>query len=314
VPRKQPRLGTLPSASLPGLRTPRRIPPVSDEPQQEPQQEPPPAATPLEPFVPPAAPAPARKEQDLSDAPTGFWARVVAVLLAPFAAFERHDLSWGWWQPWLLVAALGVLVGGVSLARIDHEAWQTKQFERQLDQMSPTQRKQMEKPEVAEMLAKGRRFGIFFTKAGLILGPPLLGLVGLVLVAGLLFLAARFLGETKEPFEVATALSVAGYVSLANVLAYAGEGFGYLLGNPQPSVSLAALADPVGQPLLTAALSRLSPAVLYYYVLLAAGLAGSCGLRRGRALALSGGLYAGVSALLIGLGALGKLGASFQAG
>ena len=71
---------------------------------------------------------------------------------------------------------------------------------------------------------------------------------------------------------------------------------------------LAALADPVGQPLLTAALSRLSPAVLYYYVLLAAGLAGSCGLRRGRALALSGGLYAGVSALLIGLGALGKLG------
>lgn len=268
----------------------------------------------LEPFAPPAGQAPARKERDLSDAPKGFWARAQAVLLAPFAAFERHDSSWGWWQPWLLVAALGVLVGGISLARIDHEAWQTKQFERQLDQMSPTQRKQMEKPEVAEMLAKGRRFGIFFTKAALILGPPLFGLIGLVLAAGLLFLVARFLGDSKEPFEVATALSVAGYLSLANVISYLGEGFGYLLGNPQPSASLAALADPVGQPLLSAGLSRLSPAVLYYYVLLAAGLAGACGLRRGRALAVSGGLYAGVSAALIGVAALGKLGASFQAG
>ena len=294
---------------------------MSEEPLHEPA--PAPAADPApqpaptrsaEPFIPPRSPEPARKERDLSDAPRSFGARALAVLLAPFAAFERHDPSWGWWQPWLLVAALGVLVGGLSLARVDHEAWQNQQWQRQLDQMPAAQRKQMEEPEVADVLAKGRRFTVFFTKVVLILGPPLIGLVGLVLAAGLFFLAARSLGSPEEPLELASALSLAGYVSLANLVAYAGEGFGYLLGNPQPSASLAALADPVGQPLLSAALSRVSPALLYYYVLLAAALTGACGLRRGRALALSGGLYAAVSALLLGLAALGKLGASFQAG
>jgi hypothetical protein len=253
-----------------------------------------------------------RKEEAPPGGPETFWARVWATLLTPFQAFRHHDPTWGWWQPWLLVAVIGVTAGGISLAKVDHEDWQEKQWQRLLDQMPPAKRKQMEKPEVAEGMAKFRRFQTFLTKASKVAGPPLVGLLGLVFAAFWLFLAARFVGP--EPAELARCMSIAAYCSLANLIAYAGEAWGSLQGNPQASSSLAALSDPLEQPVLAAALSRVDPAVWAYYLFFAAGLAGSCRLSKGRALGVTFTLFVLSSLALVGLAGLGQLGASFQGG
>ncbi|MGE0711787.1 MAG: hypothetical protein AB7N76_30730 [Planctomycetota bacterium] len=246
---------------------------------------------------------PPRKEA-APPVPETFFARVLAVLLTPFQAFRVHDASWGWWQAWMLVAAAGVLTGAISLWRVDHEAWQHAQWERVLEQMPAAKRKQIEKPEVAEQMEKFRRFQAFLSKVGRVAFPPLGGLFGVLFAGALIFVAGRALAP--EPPDLPRCLSVAAFASLANLIAWAGEGWGALLGNPQPTTSLAALTDPLGQPVLAAALSRVDPALFAYYLLLAAGLAGSARLRTSVACALSGGLYVLASLALVGMSAASK--------
>ena len=77
--------------------------------------------------------------------------------------------------------------------------------------------------------------------------------------------------------------------------------------NPLARPDLSALVDPFSDPLVSAALSRLGPGVLLYYLILAAGASESLRLGRLKACSLAGSLYAAVSLAHLGLGALGQL-------
>lgn len=231
--------------------------------------------------------------------------RAWGVLLAPFQTFRHHDPAWGWGQAWALVAAVGVLVGVIGLLRVDHDKVGDWAWERAKANMSATQLKQIENPDAAEMLAKTRRVQAFIGKLGSVLGPPLLGLIGLVFGAGFLYLVCHVLG--KEPPDPIRCLSVAAFISLANLLDLCGSGMGALLSNAMPRPNLSALADPFTQPVLSAALGRISPSLVAYYVFLAAALEGSLGLSRKRALLVAGGTFVVVSVILIGVGGLSKL-------
>ena len=252
----------------------------------------------VEPYEPP------RKEAEPSEPLQGFGAQVWAVLLSPFAAFRQHDPTWGWGRAWALVAAAGMLAGIIGLARVDSAAVQTWAWERTLNTMAPAQRKQVESPPAAENIAKFRRLQGFFGKVAAVAGPPLMGLAGVVFMGGLLFLIGRaWSPEAPDPLRC---FSLAAYVSLANLLDSLGAAWGGLLANAIPRPDLSALVDPFAQPLVGAALGRLGPGLLLYYVLLTAALEGGLLLSRKRALVVSGSLYLLVSLVLIALGALGK--------
>jgi len=266
--------------------------PGSPQPKSEPASESSPSAH------PPSKEADATLLRSFSD-------RAWGVLLAPYQTFRHHDPAWGWGQAWGLVAVAGILVGIMGLLRVDHDKVGDWVWERTKANMSATQLKQMENPDVEEATAKMRRVQAFLGKLGSVLGPPLLGLIGLVFGAAFLYLVAQVLGN--EPPDPVRCLSVAAFVSLANLIDLCGSGVGVLLSNGLPRPNLSALADPFTQPLLSAALGRLSPGLVAYYVLLAAGLEGSLGLSRKRALAVAGGTFLIVSLLLIGVGGLGKL-------
>lgn len=233
--------------------------------------------------------------------------RVFGVLLAPFQAFSGHDASWGWGKPWAIVAFAGLVVGVIFLARIDADAFQHWAWEKSQANMSKEQRAQLEQPEVAEMMAKGRRVQSFLMKAGALAGPPLIGLVGILFAGFWLYLVANFLA--KEPPDPMRCFSVAAYASLANLVDLAGAGAGVLMANPMPRPNLSALvSDPMTQPLLSASLERIGPGLFLYYLLLTAGLERSLGLTRRRAVLVTVGVYLLVSLLAISMGALGQLG------
>ena len=263
-----------------------------------PEPTPPPSSEPGASAHPPPKEAEATLLRSFSD-------RAWGVLLAPFQTFRHHDPAWGWGQAWGLVAVAGILVGVLALVRVDHDKVGAWVWERTKANMSATQLKQMENPDVEEATAKMRRVQAFGTKLSSVLGPPLLGLMGLVFGAGFLYLVAQVLG--KEPPDPVRCLSVAAFLSLANLIDLCGSSVGVLLSNGLPRPDLSALADPFTQPLLAAALGRLSPGLIAYYVLLTAALEGSLGLTRKRALAVAGGTFLVVSLLLIALGGLGKL-------
>ncbi|MBL4849915.1 MAG: YIP1 family protein, partial [Planctomycetes bacterium] len=250
------------------------------------------------------SPPPPPKEPDLALF-RRFSERIWGVLLAPFQTFRHHDPAWGWGQAWGLVAVAGILVGVIGLVQTDHDRFQEWQWQRVLAAMKPAQRKQVESPQAAEMIAKSQRFQAFFTKIGSVLGPPLLGLIGLVIAAGFLFLVGQILG--KEPPDPMRCLSIAAFASLANLIDLAGAGVGAALASPLSRPDLSALVDPFKQPILLTALSRIGPGVLLYYLLLAAGLEGSMGLSRKRAVAVAAVTFLGTSAVLIGFVGLSQL-------
>jgi len=226
-----------------------------------------------------------------------FKARAVGVLAAPLRTFGRHHAGWGWALPWLVVALAGVVYGALHLGLVDVGALAEQEFERALEEMPASQREAL-----GDALETSRRWGVFQAKVGLIGGPPLSTLLGVLFAGGLVFAISVVLGDGKA--DLMRSISVAAYASLVNVVGYGALAVGVLLGNPAPQTSLKHLVDPLQAPATAALLSRLDPIVLYYYVVLAAGLTASCGLRRRRAVAVAAGLYGLASLALIGMGAL----------
>ncbi|MCO5170832.1 MAG: hypothetical protein M9894_31270 [Planctomycetes bacterium] len=244
--------------------------------------------------------------------------RIRGVLLEPGATFARHDPSWGWIGPWLVVALAGVLYGLVVLARIDVVAVQRAEAERAMEQLDPATRRRIESdPKTQEILETTQRFMAFAGKVGLIVGPPVTGLGGL-LVGGMLCFGASALLARRRPGaprpDLTRCLSLAAHVSLVELVGVAARTIGALGGNHAPSTSAVNLVDAITQPVAAAALSRLDPVTLLYWAVLAAGLHGSLGLPRRASLGLAAGGYAAVSlgaVAIAGLGALAsKLGAA----
>src|SRR5688500_15882949 len=69
--------------------------------------------------------------------------RVWGVLTEPAGTCSRHDGSWGWAAPWLIVALAGILSGLVYMARVDITAVLNQQFERSMESMPAAQRRQI---------------------------------------------------------------------------------------------------------------------------------------------------------------------------
>jgi hypothetical protein len=236
----------------------------------------------------------------------GFKERALAVLFLPERAFGDHDATWGWAKPWLLVAAVGVLIGAFTLLWVDLGAVLQGQAELAMDQMPSQQRKMIEgNPAAKAMTEKMVKYQVFFAKVRAMAGPPISGLGGLLFAGGFLFLITRFVRGPDTPTDLFRCISLAAYVSLVNALGFVAVGVGVLTGNAMPSTGPAGLASPVSQAVLYTALERLDPFVIYYYVLLAVGLHASLKLSKKQALQVSVGAYATCSAILIGLAATG---------
>lgn len=245
----------------------------------------------------------------LAGPPPPLGQRLRGVLLDPTQAFSRHDAGWGWVIPWALVAGAGVLFGLLTLGKVDLAARAAADFERGMEQMPLAQRKQLEgNTEVKDMLETSQKFTAFLGKVALVAGPPLLGLVELVVFGGVAFLAGLVLGPPRGAPELMRGISLAAWASLAELPGWAARAVAVLLGNPAPTTSPLHLVDPFTSPVLAAVLSRLDPVVAYYYLLLGLGLIGSFRLAPRRAWLVVGGLWALVSAQGVGLALLSKLG------
>lgn len=268
------------------------------------------ALPPLEPLPPGEAEdedAPPREEL-LEEAPVPpLAARVRAVLGAPWAAFARHDARWGWAAPWLVVAALGLVYGALALATVDFEAVTRATQERALDTAKlPVEASAAASgPEVQEAQAMMVRFGTFMAKVKLLAAPPLGGLVSIVVFGVLAFAASRLFAPPERRAEPIRAISMSAYAHLPQGLGYVALALAVLAGNPAPNTSPAALVDPFAHGVAATVLWRLDPTTLYGYALFAAGLEGTCGLARGRALAVALGLWAAVTAPFLLLALVG---------
>lgn len=253
-----------------------------------------------DPVPEPAGPAPkARPDEDVAVPP--LLERVEGVLGAPFETLRRHDATWGWVGPWLVVALAGLLFGLVYLARVDVDAVRAAEQERAFDRMPAATRRSMEQPEVQSTMETVGKFMGFMTRVGLVLGPPLLGLVGVVVAGGLVFVVALVHRKQGARADLARSISLASHVALANLVSTAACTVGALSGNPRPTAGLAALVDPFDRPALAALLGRLDPGTVLYYVLLVAGLVGSIQLPRRRALVVA--LAAWLAGTLFAVGA-----------
>jgi hypothetical protein len=239
---------------------------------------------------------------DREGEPRGFKERALAVLCTPERAFEFHTAAWGWVQPWLAVVALGLLLGVVTLVRVDLSAVAQRQFERTLDSMPAQQRALME----TQMETMGRFQG-FAMKAQALGGPPLGALIQILVFGAAVFAGSRVLGGEKTPLDLMRCLSLVAWAGLADGLSYAARAVGVLLGTAIPMSSPAGFADPLDHQVLHVALSRLDPTVALFYVLLGVGLVVSLRFPRKRALLLSGGLYGGLSLLLVGMAGIGAM-------
>jgi Yip1 domain len=245
----------------------------------------------------PAQPDDDYQREEAATAPPPFLARVRCVLLAPFQTFPLVRPDWGFLAPWFLVWALGVGVGALTLATVDLEAATLAELDRAMEGQPQQSAEQMETP---------RKFAVFFAKTSQIAGPPLAELAALLFTAALLFGASRALprrtpdGELPDLPSLVTCLCLAAFVNLVHGLDYLIHGLAVLLGNPLPATSPAHLVDPHHSPALAAALRRMNPFTLYWYLLLAAALTAATRLQRRGALLASGLLLA-----LISLGAVG---------
>ncbi len=231
--------------------------------------------------------------------------RVRGVLCAPWATFARHDASWGWAAPWLLVAALGLLFGVVYISKVDLAELQAVAMERTKETLPAAQRAQME--AAGDSLQTWFKFLAFFGKVWTIAGPVVGGLATVLLWGLLAFVVARLWAPPERRPEPIRCISMAAYVHLAQGIGYAAMLVGVLGGNAMPLTGPAALADPFAHPVLHAALGRLDPVSLFGYGLFAAGLAGSCGLTRARALTATALAWLAVTALSVGGPAVGAL-------
>jgi hypothetical protein len=246
-----------------------------------------PAPTTPSPKTPGPEGAPKARPDDDEAAVPPLLERVEGVLGAPFETLRRHDATWGWVGPWLVVAVAGLLFGLVYLARVDVDALREAEQERAFDRMPAATRRSVEQPEVQETMKTVGKFMGFMTRVGLVLGPPILGLAGMVFAGGLVFVVALVHQKQGAKVDLARSISLAAHVGLANLVATVAGTVGALSGNPRPTASLAAFVDPFDKPAVAALLGRLDPSTVLYYVLLIAGLVGSIGLARRRALVVA---------------------------
>lgn len=286
---------------------PQQSAPEPAEPPAEPQLESP--AEPAGPQEPEAAPDAFVRKEPLRDEDAGwsFTQQVQGVLFSPWIAFAQHDESWGWGRAWLLTATVGVLFGFLYLARIDVVAVLKEQQEVVLDRMPAAKRKALENPQGdgAETMEKLFRFQAFMAKVGLVAGPPLIGLVGMLFVGGFIYLATKLFGP--DPPDLMRCLSIAAFAGLVGALEYGAMSIGVLGGNPEPITSLGAFVGKLEDPVLHTALSRVNPFTVFYYVVLVAGLEASCGLSRRKACGVACGLFALGTVILLGLAGLSAM-------
>jgi hypothetical protein len=235
--------------------------------------------------------------------------RLRAVFLDPLEGWTRHDAGWGWVVPWLIAAGVGVLYGLLVLARVDLGARGAAEFERAMEQMPAKQRKELEsRPELKDMLETSRKMTAFMRKVSLVLGPPLRGLIEVVVFGGATWLAALLLGPKGAAPDALRGISLAAWVGLAELPGYAVRALAVLIGNPDPATSPIHLVDPLESPVLATLLGRLDVVLLYWYLLLGLGLIGSFRLAPRRAWLVVGGLYAAIGGQEVGMALLAKLG------
>lgn len=232
---------------------------------------------------------------------------VLDVLRAPFGALAGVRAEHGWARPWLIVAVAGVLYGVLYLARFDLAAIQAAQSARGLDRLPAAQRKELERPEVKEIMEKAARATALGTKAWLVLGPPVAGLARIGFTAAFVLAICALLRGRGAIVEPRLAAAVAAHAGLVDLVGLAARAVAAAAGQYAPLTSLGNLADPADQPVAFAALACVDPVALCGWLAVAGGLAGACRVPRRMALALAACGWAAVSALAVAMGAFAQL-------
>lgn len=220
--------------------------------------------------------------------------RVWRVLTSPGAAFAEHDGRWGWAGPWAVTALIALLLAVGVFARIDLDERVKRRWERMSSSPKAAQLQNLaedQRDQAARMVA-------FIEKAKWVVA-PLGSLASIVLWGAVAFGACSFLGPRKA--DLLRCLSVSAYASLAGAVADAAQFVAVVLGRAPVGTGPAALVDDLGNPALSTALTRLDPALLFGYALLAIGLHRSCGLGRRQAWGVCGGAWLLLSLILAGM-------------
>ncbi|MEZ0229995.1 MAG: YIP1 family protein [Planctomycetota bacterium] len=225
--------------------------------------------------------------------------RVKGVLFDPVATFRELDSSWGMMGPWLAIMIAGLIYGVVAIAQVDHVGLGDQRAAYALTFRSDQQRRQDAQVEQSTFPGKAQAFS---DRMGLVLGPSVGTILGVVFVGLVLFGGAATLGGKKD---LVRAIVVAAHAKLVAVVLYAVQFVGLIMRNPSPATNPRNVVDEVAQPVLSAALSLFDPLALWHTALLGIGLTVSLGLRRNRAILIVSALH-----LAQWLGALGIAAAS----
>ena len=216
--------------------------------------------------VPPIAPEPAGP--GLSEPQ-----RLMNVFIAPSKTFEDLKRNPSWWVPFIVSAVFGLIVGIVTVQRVDMRQFAQQQIDksplaqRQLERLTPEQREQ--NMAIRAAITKGTFYAIpvFQLIAGLIVAAVLMAVFNFMLGADVSF--ARGLGVA---FYASLPGIIRSILLIISLLTSSDPSTIDLSGNPMPT-NPGFFLDPQGNKVLYSLASALDIFIIWYVVLLGLGFA-----------------------------------------
>ncbi len=197
--------------------------------------------------------------------------RIRGVLLAPRETFRALDPAWGILGPWLAIAAAGLLLALVHVARGDAKHLAAERWAYQQTFFTDQQRRALAQAESSVDMSRW----ISFSASVGTFAAPTLGSILAIVAGGIVLLgASTLLGGRRD---LLGSIVVAAHAKLVLVVGYGILALALLLGNPEPATSLKNVADEVANPAAAIALDVFDPIAIWHAVLIAIGLA--CALR-----------------------------------
>ena len=219
-------------------------------------------------YAAPLPPAPEPAAPGLSEGQ-----RLTNVFFAPTKTFEDLKRNPSWWVPFIISAVFGLMVGIVTVQKVDMRQFAQQQIEksplaqRQLEQLTPEQREQNLALRAA--ITKGTFYAIpvFQLLGGLITAAVLMAVFNFMLGGEVSF--ARGLGVA---FYASIPLVIRSILLIISLLTSSDPSTIDLAGNPMPT-NPGFFLDPQGNKVLYSLASALDIFTIWYVVLLGLGFA-----------------------------------------
>jgi len=199
--------------------------------------------------------------------------RLINVFIAPKKTFEDLKRNSSWWVPFIISAVFGLIVGIVTVQRVDMRQFAQQQIDKsplaqkQLERLTPEQREQ--NLAIRASITKGTFYAI-----------PVFQLIGGLIFAAVLMAVFNFILGAEVSF--ARALGVVFYASIPGIiraillivslLTSSDPSTIDLAGNPMPT-NTGFFLDPQGNKVLYSLASALDIFIIWYVVLLGLGFA-----------------------------------------